>query len=86
MKINWKVRIKNKLFWLTGIPAVLVLIQAVAAVFGFSLDLGELGGKLIDVVEAAFIVLAVIGVVADPTTDGLGDSSQALTYEKPKAE
>lgn len=85
MKINWIVRIKNKVFWLTGIPAVLLLIQSVAAVFGFSLDLGEIGDKLIDVVEAAFVLLAILGVVADPTTEGASDSEQAMTYTEPKA-
>ena len=84
-KINWIVRIKNKVFWLTGIPAILLLIQTVAAVFGYTLDLGDLGSKLIDVVEAAFVVLAIIGVVADPTTEGVSDSKQAMTYTEPKA-
>ena len=82
--INWKVRIKNKTFWLTAIPAVLLLIQAVAALFGLTIDLTEIGDKLLEVVEALFIVLAIIGVVNDPTTAGVGDSQQALTYEAPK--
>ena len=84
MKINWKVRIKNKNFWLTFIPAFLLLVQLVAAVFGVKLDLGELGNKLIAVVNAAFVVLAILGVVNDPTTAGISDSLQALTYESPK--
>ena len=82
--INWKVRLKNKNFWLSLIPALLLLIQAVAYVFGFSLDLSEMGDKLLAVVNALFAVLAILGVVTDPTTAGLGDSAQALTYEKPK--
>lgn len=82
--INWKVRIKNKTFWLALIPAVLLLIQVVAAVFGYTLDLGELGNKLLAVVNAVFGVLAVLGIVTDPTTVGISDSKQALTYEKPK--
>lgn len=84
MKVNWKVRIKNKNFWITLIPAVLLLAQAVASVFGFTLDLGDLGNKLLAVVNAAFVVLALLGIVTDPTTKGLSDSDQALTYEKPK--
>lgn len=84
MKINWTVRIKNKNFWFAFIPALLLLIQAVAAVFGYSLDLGELGNKLIAVVNAAFGVLAILGVVTDPTTKGVSDSEQAMTYQKPK--
>lgn len=84
MKINWKVRIRNKNFWITVIPAVLLLIQAVAAVFGFTLDLGDIGNKLITVVNSAFGVLAILGIVTDPTTNGISDSPQALTYDKPK--
>jgi phi LC3 family holin len=82
--INWKVRIKNKMFWLALIPAVLLLVQVVAAVFGYTLDLGELGSKLLAVVNAVFGILALLGIVTDPTTAGLSDSAQALTYEKPK--
>ena len=84
MKINWKVRIKSKTFWLAVIPAVLLLIQAVAAVFGYTLDLGDLGNRLVDVVNTLFAVLTMIGVVTDPTTAGISDSQQALTYTDPK--
>lgn len=82
--INWEVRIKNKAFWVAFIPAVLLLVQVVAAVFGFTLDLGELGNRLLDVVNATFSVLAILGIVADPTTKGIADSTQALTYREPK--
>lgn len=37
--INWKVRLKNKLFWLAIIPALLLLAQVVAGLFGFTLEL-----------------------------------------------
>ena len=84
MKINWTARIKSKNFWLAIIPAVLLLIQVVAAVFGFALDLGDLGNKLLAVVNAAFAVLAILGIVVDPTTAGLKDSQAALTYTAPK--
>lgn len=82
--INWKVRIKNKNFWLSFIPAALLLIQVVASVFGFTLDFGELGNKLIAVVNAVFLLLSIMGVVNDPTTEGFGDSTQAMTYIEPK--
>lgn len=84
MKINWTVRIKNKVFWMAIIPALLILVQTVANVFGFVIDLGELSGKLLAVVEAVFVVLAILGIVADPTTKGVADSEQALTYTEPK--
>lgn len=83
--INWKVRIRNKQFWIALIPAILLLIQVVAAVFGYTLDLGDLGNKLLAVVNAVFTVLAILGIVTDPTTAGVSDSALALTYEKPKA-
>ena len=86
MIVNWKVRVRNKNFWLALIPAVLLLIQVVAGVFNFSLDLGELGNKLIAVVNALFAVLSIIGVVNDPTTAGFNDSKLAMTYEEPKPE
>lgn len=82
--MNWKVRLKNKTFWISFIPAVLLLVQVVAAVFGFRLELGGLGDKLLDVINALFAVLALLGIVNDPTTKGVSDSAQALTYDKPK--
>ena len=78
-RINWKVRIANKTFWLSLIPAALLLVQ----VFGFTLDLGELGNKLLEVVNALFAVLAILGVVNDPTTAGVADSQRAMTYVVP---
>lgn len=84
MKINWKVRARNKQFWLAIIPAALVLAQVIASVFGYTIDIGELGNKLLTLVNAAFAVLSILGIVADPTTEGVGDSDLAMTYEAPK--
>ena len=83
-KINWRVRLKSKTFWLTVIPALLLLVQVVAAVFGFELDLGDLGNKLLAVVNALFAALSILGIVTDPTTAGVSDSAQAMTYTTPK--
>lgn len=80
-KINWIVRIKNKAFWVALIPAILLLIQTIAAVFGLNINLGDLGDKLLTVINALFAVLAILGVVVDPTTPGAGDSERALTYK-----
>ena len=84
--INWKVRIKNKQFWVYIIPALAILVQAVAAVFGYTLNLDEMVGKILQVVSAVFAVLAILGVVVDPTTAGIGDSARAMTYEEPWAD
>lgn len=86
MNINWTVRFRNKSFWLSLIPAVLLLVQVVAAVFGYTLDLGDLGNKLLAVVNAVFAVLTILGVVTDPTTAGVSDSQQAMTYTAPKVD
>lgn len=84
MSINWKARIRNKSFWLALIPAVLLLVQVCAAPFGYEWDFGVLNAQLAAIANALFAVLAILGIVADPTTKGMGDSEQALSYEKPK--
>lgn len=83
MKINWLVRIKNKSFWIALVPAILLLIQVIASVFGFELELGVLGDKLLAVVNAIFTVLTILGIVTDPTTTGVADSDRAMEYTKP---
>lgn len=83
MKINWGVRLKNKDFWMALIPALALVVQAIVAVFGYTLDLSTLSGKLLAVVDAVFALLVILGIVNDPTTDGLGDSKRAQSYEKP---
>ena len=82
--INWKVRIKNKTFWLSLIPALLLLAQALGAVFGLSLGLSAVGEKLLTVVNTLFAVLTILGGVTDPTTAGVSDSKLALSYDEPK--
>ena len=84
MSINWKVRAKNKAFWVAIIPAALLLVQQVCAVFGVQLDLTALQAQLVAIVGTVFTLLAILGIVADPTTAGVGDSEQAMTYTEPK--
>lgn len=81
--INWKVRIKNKIFWVTIIPAIFVLIQVILSIFGISIDFAELQGKVLALVDAIFVILAILGIVTDQTTAGIGDSQRALTYNAP---
>lgn len=81
--MNWKVRIKNKTFWVAIIPAVLLVVQAVVALFGVQIDLGQIGNRLLAVVDAVFAVLTILGVVVDPTTAGVGDSQRAMGYAEP---
>ena len=83
MNINWIVRIKNKQFWLSVIPAIALVVQAVAAVFGFTFDFSTLVGKLLAVVDAVFALLVILGIVVDPTTAGVSDSIRAMGYDEP---
>ena len=82
-KINWKVRILNKTFWITLVPALALLLQTFLAVFNVSLELGETIDKLLVFINALFAVLVIVGVVNDPTTSGVSDSSRAMTYDRP---
>lgn len=83
MNINWRTRLKNKSFWLAIVPALLIVVQSVAAPFGYTIDIEYLGVQWAAVVNAVFGVLSVVGIVNDPTTFGLGDSSRAMGYDEP---
>lgn len=79
--INWKVRIRNKTFWATFIPAVLMLIKCILDICGVSTEwYGEMAS---DIVSAVLIILTCLGVIVDPTTHGISDSERAMTYNKP---
>ncbi|QTD40628.1 phage holin [Sporosarcina sp. Te-1] len=84
MKINWKVRIKNKMFWLAVVPAILLVAQIVAGWFGYELATDLIGEEATNFINAVFSLLVILGIVVDPTTDGFKDSRQALRYRSPK--
>jgi phi LC3 family holin len=83
MKVNWTVRLKNKTFWVTVIPAVFVLISTVSKALGFDLNLETTENTILQVVNVIFVILTTLGVITDPTTVGIGDSARALTYTEP---
>lgn len=88
--INWKVRARQKWFWLTIIPAVLMLLDQLWGLFavlgsiqaGHLYD-GPLMEALLSLVGTVFMVLVVLGIPVDTTTEGYGDSARALTYAEP---
>lgn len=84
MKVNWLVRIKNKAFWMAIIPAMFLLVQQISAIFGYTFDFTPLVEQILEVVNTIFLVLAILGIVNDPTTKGLSDSYLARTYTNPK--
>jgi holin, phage phi LC3 family len=81
--INWKVRILNKTFWITLVPALALLLQTFLAVFNIRLELGDTTEKMIVFINALFAVFVIVGIVNDPTTSGISDSTRAMTYERP---
>lgn len=79
--INWKVRIKSKIFWMAFIPAILFLCSKLLVLFGIVFDFTQIEERLLDIVGAVFSILVLLGVVVDPTTIGAGDSEQAQRYD-----
>ena len=79
--INWRVRIKNRAFWLSLIPAVLLLLQQALRLCGVDFDPGQLEGQLTGLIGTVFSILALLGIVADPTTPGLRDCCEKHAAE-----
>ena len=77
---------KKKAFWLAIIPAIFLLIQTIADPFGYKWDFVVLNQQMAAIINAAFAVLSILGIVTDPTTDGISDSKQALKYTEPRKE
>lgn len=82
MNINWNVRFQNKTF-LTGlISLVVVFVYDLLQLLGIAPVVTQ--SAVMQVAEGILTVLGMLGVIADPTTAGLSDSKQALTYTSPK--
>lgn len=82
--INWKIRLKNKMFWLAIVPALVLVAQIVMSWFGIQVPAEIINAEAIKIINGVFVVLMLTGVVADPTTKGLSDSVQARNYKEPK--
>lgn len=82
MKINWKVRLKNPLFWLTIIPATMTFVYTVLALFDVAPVVPQ--NTATEAGCAIVTALGALGVLVDPTTAGLNDSNLAMTYDEPK--
>lgn len=82
--INWKVRIKNKYFWLAIIPAVIYFLDTILSWFGISMPIDYLIGEAEKFIEALFWILIFLGIANDHTVTGLSDSKDALKRNKPK--
>lgn len=81
MKINWKVRFRNPVFWTSFISALAAFVYTVLALFDVAPAISE--AEVIKVVSVIISALTTLGVLVDPTTHGVKDSNRAMTYETP---
>lgn len=80
--INFKVRVRNTLFWMTILPALVAFIYSLLGAFGVVPAISE--SEVVNIITSIITALATLGVLIDPTTKGVSDSVQAMSYEKPK--
>ena len=77
-KINWRVRLRNKTFWLTLVPLLVLLTQ--------QLGLNWVPENWESIFGTVMAILTVVGIINDPTTAGIKDREQARAYYEPKGE
>lgn len=81
MKINWKVRFKNKIWLGSFISLLLSFAFSMLALFDVYPPITE--NQIANILNQVLTFLGLIGVLQDPTTEGLGDSKRALSYDEP---
>jgi phi LC3 family holin len=81
MKMNFKVRFKNPVFWATFFPAVVTFIYSMLGCFGIAVPLSE--DTVTQIILSIVSALTTIGVLVDPTTKGVRDSDRAMEYSDP---
>ncbi|MGE6516626.1 phage holin [Lysinibacillus sphaericus] len=82
MKINWKVRLQHKQFWVSLIALLIVLANQIAGIF--HVDITIYNDQITAISETILSILGLLGIIIDPTTKGTSDSTQAMDYDKPK--
>ena len=81
MKLNWKVRFKNKV-WLGSFLSLIVgFVYSMLALFDVFPSVTQ--NLVVQLLNQVLTFLGLIGVIVDPTTAGLGDSERAMGYEEP---
>lgn len=86
--INWKVRIKNPVFWVQIVAAiVLPILTYLGLSWEDMTSWAALGSIFVQAVSNPVILVSVVvsvwNAINDPTTKGLSDSTRSLTYDKP---
>lgn len=78
MKINWKIRFKNRVWLLTFIGAIVAFVYQICSIIGIVPKVAE--DQVMDFIKILLTLLVGLGVIVDPTTSGTADSERALTY------
>lgn len=78
MKINWKVRFKNKTFVVTLITAFVAFIYQILSIFEIVPSISQ--DNVMNLIFAAVTLLTSLGIIVDPTTEGINDSLRAQNY------
>nr|WP_315021882.1 phage holin [uncultured Aminipila sp.] len=81
MKINWKLRLKNKTTLAALIACIVAFVYQVLGILGITAPISQ--DQVTQVVSLVINLLVALGVLVDPTTKGLSDSENARTYIKP---
>ena len=84
MNINWKLRFQNKTTLTAVILALVALVYQVLGLFGVVPKIPQ--DQITTIAGMIINILCLLGIVVDPTTAGVGDSTQALTYDEPRAD
>lgn len=78
--INWSVRMKDKTFVVGMTGLLFLLFQQVLAIFGINFDFTVINEQITNIINTLFVILFMLGIVNDPTTEGFVDSDRALSY------
>ena len=81
MKLNWKVRFKNKVWLGSFLSLIVSFVYSMLSMFDIFPDVTR--NNVVEILNQILTFLGLIGVLADPTTAGLGDSERAMGYEEP---
>nr|DAT84704.1 MAG TPA: holin [Caudoviricetes sp.] len=82
MNINWKLRLQNKTTLTTLILAIIAFVYQVLGIFGIVPGIDQ--NTMVNTCGLIINLLVAVGIVVDPTTAGISDSTKALEYTKPK--
>ena len=84
MRINWKVRFKNKTWLIAFLAAIVAFVYQMLGMLGIVPAVSQ--DMVTQLIAAVINILVAVGVVIDPTTANISDSKEALNYTEPKKE